>query len=85
MGDTNHTKPESAYAGHSSFGAGEIIAGPLVWGGLGWLADSWLETAPWLFVAGTLMGFVAGVYLLYTKSKRQPGSQTTTGHREAGA
>ena len=75
MGDTDiRSETPSSHAGYGSFGAGEIIAGPLVWGGLGWLADRAIGTAPWLFVVGALGGFAAGVYLLYMKSKRQPGS-----------
>ena len=78
MGDTNNTNAKSPYAGYGNFGAGEIIAGPLVWGGLGWLVDGWLNTTPWLFVIGAILGFIAGVYLMYVKSKRQPGSQSET-------
>jgi ATP synthase protein I len=30
--------------------------------GFGWLLDRWLQTAPWLMVAGLVLGAVAGFY-----------------------
>jgi len=30
--------------------------------GLGWLADRWWGTAPWLLAAGLVLGSVAGFY-----------------------
>lgn len=30
--------------------------------GFGWLLDRWLKTAPWLMVAGLVLGAVAGFY-----------------------
>ena len=30
--------------------------------GLGWLLDRWLETAPWLLVAGVVLGTFVGFY-----------------------
>ena len=30
--------------------------------GLGWLLDRWLSTAPWLLVAGVVVGAIAGFY-----------------------
>ncbi len=30
--------------------------------GLGWALDRWLETAPWLLVAGIVLGAVVGFY-----------------------
>ena len=29
---------------------------------IGWLLDRWLKTAPWLLVAGIVVGTVAGFY-----------------------
>jgi len=31
-------------------------------GGLGWVLDRWLGTAPWLLVTGLVLGAVAGFY-----------------------
>ncbi len=41
----------------------DLLAGLLAWGGIGWLADRWLETAPWLLVTGIVVGFALGMYL----------------------
>ncbi|MFN2515681.1 MAG: AtpZ/AtpI family protein [Pyrinomonadaceae bacterium] len=30
--------------------------------GVGWLLDRWLGTAPWLLVAGLVMGAISGFY-----------------------
>ena len=30
--------------------------------GLGWLIDRWLGTAPWLMIAGLILGAIAGFY-----------------------
>lgn len=30
--------------------------------GVGWLLDRWLGTAPWLMIAGLVLGAVAGFY-----------------------
>jgi ATP synthase protein I len=30
--------------------------------GLGWVLDRWLGTAPWLLVAGIVLGAIAGFY-----------------------
>jgi F0F1-type ATP synthase assembly protein I len=30
--------------------------------GLGWLADRWFRTAPWLLAAGLVLGAVVGFY-----------------------
>jgi F0F1-type ATP synthase assembly protein I len=29
---------------------------------VGWLLDRWLKTAPWLMVAGLVLGAIAGFY-----------------------
>lgn len=46
----------------------ELLAGILVWGGIGWLVDGWLGTRPWLFVIGVLLGFGAGLYLVLLRA-----------------
>ena len=39
----------------------EFIAGVLVGGGIGWVADQWLGTAPFGLIVFLLLGFAAGV------------------------
>lgn len=41
-----------------------LIGAILLLGGLGYLADSWLGTEPWLLLAGLLLGIVVGFYEL---------------------
>ena len=50
----------------------ELVTATLVWGGIGWLADRWLGTAPWLMCAGFVVGNGAGIYLLYLRSQPAP-------------
>lgn len=48
----------------------ELMAAILTWAGLGWLADRWLGTGPWLLVVGALIGNAAGIYLIWLRSGR---------------
>jgi ATP synthase protein I len=54
----------------SSIMSVELIAAILVWGGVGWLVDGWLGTTPWLFGCGVMVGFGAGLYLVWLRSER---------------
>lgn len=40
-----------------------LVSGLLLYGGLGWLVDRWLNTTLWLPI-GLLLGAVLGVYLV---------------------
>jgi ATP synthase protein I len=53
---------------HATVMSVELLAGILVWGGAGWLLDHWLGTMPWFFGAGVLLGFSAGLYLVWLRS-----------------
>lgn len=64
-------------AGGSFFGS--IMAGTL----LGWLADRWLDTDPWLVVAGAIAGSVAGFYRMWDLIRTPTGKQPRP-NREAG-
>lgn len=49
------------------------------YGLLGWLADGWLGTTPWLLSAGSLLGFVCGLYLLAVRTRTDaPAPRRTT-------
>ena len=39
-----------------------LFASVITLTGLGWVFDRWLETAPWLLVAGIVLGAVVGFY-----------------------
>jgi len=41
-----------------------LIGGILLLGGLGYAADTWFNTAPWLLLIGLLLGIVVGFYEL---------------------
>jgi len=41
-----------------------LIGAIIVLGGLGYLADRWLGTEPWLLLGGLLLGIVVGFYEL---------------------
>jgi len=43
---------------------GYLISGILVWGGVGWLVDRWLDLGGVATAVGTMIGAVAGIYLV---------------------
>ncbi len=43
---------------------GSFVSGPIAWGGIGWLLDRWLDTAPLFIAIGAVIGFVLGFYLV---------------------
>ena len=59
----------------------ELIAAILLWGGVGWLIDRWLGTAPWVMVAGFLIGNAAGIYLVWIRAVADE-QRTAEQHRE---
>lgn len=38
-----------------------LVGGVIIGGGIGWLLDRWLHTAPWLLLFCGLLGFGGGV------------------------
>lgn len=63
----------------------ELLSGILIWGGAGWLLDRWLGTLPWFFTAGVMLGFIAGLYLIWLRSGGNGTSATDQGARRARA
>lgn len=51
-------------AGAGSAVIAYLITGILVWGGVGWLVDSWLDTKGIAAGIGAVLGAAAGVYLI---------------------
>ena len=43
---------------------GTLVAGVLAWGGIGWLLDRWLGTAPWFMVGLALFCLIGKSILL---------------------
>ncbi|CAL8980446.1 hypothetical protein PROP_03184 [Propionicimonas sp. T2.31MG-18] len=46
-----------------------LISGLVFYGGLGWLADRWLQTS-WCLPVGLVVGTAAGVYLVIARYGR---------------
>jgi F0F1-type ATP synthase assembly protein I len=69
---------------------GTMLSGIVVWGGVGWLLDRWLETRFFILV-GTILGLTVAIYLIVVKygaarppvtgQKRRPGTQQRTKHQ----
>lgn len=54
----------------------ELVTATLTWGGIGWLVDHfWLHTYPIFMSIGFVVGFFAGMYLLWLKTSREPDAQ----------
>jgi ATP synthase protein I len=51
----------------------EFVAAVLLPGALGWWLDRMAGTAPWLMLAGGILGFVVGLRLLMNAAKRGAG------------
>jgi F0F1-type ATP synthase assembly protein I len=51
---------------------GTLVAGVLVWGGVGWLVDRWLGTDSVFLVIGLLVGFAASMYLVFVRYGKNP-------------
>ncbi len=48
-----------------------LVAGMIVWGGIGWLIDLWLDTT-FVRAIGVLVGMAAAVYLVVVRYGRGP-------------
>jgi F0F1-type ATP synthase assembly protein I len=66
----------------------DLVVAMLTWGGIGWLADRWLDTGPWLMSIGFIVGNGAGIYLLWLRTSpaapdraAQPDAAAEPGHR----
>lgn len=46
----------------------ELLTATFVWGGIGWIVDTYVtHTSPWGMIAGFVLGFALGMYLLYLR------------------
>jgi F0F1-type ATP synthase assembly protein I len=67
---------------------GTMLSGIIVWGGVGWLLDRWLETRIFTLV-GTIFGLTVAIYLIVVKygavdqppAARRPTRTTASGQR----
>ncbi len=46
-----------------------MLAGPVLYGGVGWLLDAWLHTS-WLLLVGVMVGLGLSVYLVISRYGR---------------
>src|SRR3954463_13623987 len=60
---------------------GTMLSGIIVWGGVGWLLDRWLETRFFILV-GTLLRLTEDIYLV--GGKYGAGAQPPPGRRPSG-
>jgi F0F1-type ATP synthase assembly protein I len=58
----------------------DLLASILTWGGVGWLLDRLLGTAPVLMAIGIMAGNACGIYLLYLRTREddQPTAAPAT-------
>jgi len=54
---------------------GDLLAAIAVWAGLGWLLDRALGTPEVFLVVGSLVGYAAGVYLIWLRSERMDADE----------
>ncbi|MFU8840433.1 MAG: AtpZ/AtpI family protein [Nitriliruptoraceae bacterium] len=53
----------------------ELLAAIVVWGGAGWLVDRAIGTRPVFLVLGALVGYAAGLYLVWLRSQRMDAEE----------
>ncbi|MFP4234330.1 MAG: AtpZ/AtpI family protein [Nitriliruptoraceae bacterium] len=53
----------------------DLLAAILVWAGIGWLLDRALGTRPVLLVIGAIVGYAAGLYLVWLRSQRMDAAE----------
>ena len=85
--ERRETRPRTADAERHPSGAdvgwgitGTMLSGMLVWGGVGWLFDRWLETRVFTLV-GVLLGLGVAIYLVVVKYgavEPPPGGRPTS-------
>lgn len=51
---------------------GTLLAGIVVWGGVGWLLDRWLRFDGLFLPIGMLLGVGASIYVIYVRYGRHP-------------
>lgn len=70
------SRPESGKSGeftgyYQLAGIGfEFIAAILLFAGVGWLIDRWLDSSPWAIVIGVGVGFAIGLWNLIKRGRK---------------
>lgn len=47
-----------------------LVAGPAVWGFIGWLVDGWAASGRVFTAAGVVLGFIVSIYIVYVRFGR---------------
>lgn len=68
-----------AGAGDAWAAVADLIAAAGMWAAIGYGLDRWLGTWPILFVIGAIVGYAAGIYVLWLKAKQKLERATTGG------
>lgn len=64
-------EPDDTGSWYRMSGVGfEFVVAIALFGGIGWLLDRWLQTAPWLLIAGVFVGFAAGLGIVVKLAKQ---------------
>lgn len=50
---------------------GSLLAGPIVWGGVGYLLDQWLGTGRVFTAGGVVVGSLTAFYIVYLRFGRE--------------
>ena len=58
-----------------------LVGGVLIGGGIGWLLDRWLHTAPCLALVLGVLGFGAGIWEIIQRLTREEKSEERNGGR----
>lgn len=59
-----------------------LVAGPAVWGALGYGADALAGTSTrWFTAFGVVIGFVTSIYIVYVRHGRDPRPSPSPGDR----
>jgi F0F1-type ATP synthase assembly protein I len=58
-------------AGPAASASYTLIGGILLLGGLGYVADGWWQTSPWLLLTGLFLGIASGFYAIVMSTRRQ--------------
>jgi F0F1-type ATP synthase assembly protein I len=56
-----------------------LVGGVLIGGGIGWLLDRWMHTAPWLALVLGFLGFGAGIWEIIQRLTREEKKEERNG------
>jgi ATP synthase protein I len=75
---TSHSSLEPQGEAIAWSALGSLLSGPIVWGGIGILADRWLGTGRVFTAIGLVVGFFAGFLIVYLRFGRAAAAPAQT-------